>query len=66
MFVPFSFFKGNKELSISVLFISMDALRYICNANRMMFIHLLKEQNTVNQMLGNQKNLIEIDKINLV
>ena len=44
----------------------MDALRYICNANRMMFIHLLKVQNTVNQMLGNQKNLIEIDKINLV
>ena len=32
----------------------------------MMFIHLLKVQNTVNQMLGSQKNLIEIDKINLV
>ena len=37
----------------------MDALRYICNGNRMMFIHLLKVQNTVSQMLG-------IDKRNLV
>ena len=37
----------------------MDALRYICNGNRMMFIHLLKVQNTVSQMLG-------LDKRNLV